>query len=122
MTPTELRSTILGAFADVPYPGDDRIVDTLQDDEGVVEYFRGRPPTGHAPADLRRHDSALSFLTPDALHYYLPAFLAAVVEDPVASDVLSQPTLTFGASFKYAPGGYWLSVSQKDGTILLRVQ
>ena len=49
---------------------------------------RGHPATGHSVKDLRYHSIVFSFFTPEALHYYLPAFLAAVIDDEREADIL----------------------------------
>ncbi len=73
------------AWTDVPYPGDDKIfISESYDDEGIVEYFAGKPWKGHSVAALRAHSSAIStFFTPEAYRYWLPAYLFAAVEDLV---------------------------------------
>lgn len=72
------------AWVNVPYPGDDRIfTPDSNDDEGIRDYFSGTSWHGHAPEELRGHCSAIStFFTPEAYHYWLPAYLIAAVEDP----------------------------------------
>jgi hypothetical protein len=83
----ELREQIERAFEFTPAPAG-RIVDTLQDDEGVSDYFRGKPWRGHKVEDLRFHDAALSFFTAEAFRYYLPAFMLASIDDPIEADVI----------------------------------
>ena len=84
---TALIAEIRAVFADVPYPGDDNITSTTYPwDEGVSDYFRGTTQEGHSAKDLRCHKEALSFFLPEAYHYYLPAFIVAVLEDSEAAD------------------------------------
>jgi hypothetical protein len=77
------------AWADVPYPGDTYIfTPESYDDEDIGGYFSGTSWSGHSPAALRAHCSGISmFFTPEAYHYWLPAYLIAAVTDP---DQLSQ--------------------------------
>jgi len=86
-TPMELREQIERAFERTPAP-QGRLVETLFDDEGVSDYFRGRTWRGHAVKDLRYHEVALSFFTPEAFRYFLPAFMLASIDDPEAADVI----------------------------------
>jgi len=82
-----LRDIIESAFAAVPHPGDDRITAcTGGDADQVLAYFRGRGSRELSAQQLREHDYALTFFTDDALLYFLPAFLIALVEDPVTAD------------------------------------
>ncbi len=84
-----LVAEIRAVFADVPYPGDDSITDTTHPwDEGVSDYFKGTSQEGHAARELRAHSEALSFFLPEAYHYYLPAFVIAVLEEPEAADTI----------------------------------
>ncbi len=73
-----LSEQIIIAFKDTPHPGNtfDDISATLRD-EGIVDYFAGKPWQGHEIKDLHDHYDALSFFTPKAFRYYLPAFLFA---------------------------------------------
>ena len=85
-----LVQEIKAAFADVPYPGDENITGTTFPwDEGVSDYFRGTTQEGHEVKNLRLHSAALSFFLPEAYHYYLPAFVIAVLQDPEEADAIS---------------------------------
>lgn len=87
-----VRTKIERAFADTPSPGEeyDAISATRQDDEGIVEYFRGTSWRGHRVQDLRYHSVALSFFTDAAFRYWLPAFMIAELEDPATADIIAQ--------------------------------
>jgi hypothetical protein len=85
-----VRETIVAAFANTPHPGDDNITSPKGNDEGTEEYFRGRTWRGHTPRDLRLHSSALSFFTPAAFRYFLPAFLLAEIDDPETADIIAE--------------------------------
>jgi hypothetical protein len=73
-----LTEQLIAAFKDTPHPGNnfDDISATLHD-EGIVDYFAGKTWQGHNLKDLHDHYDALSFFTPKAFRYYLPAFLLA---------------------------------------------
>lgn len=73
-----LAEQIIKAFQDTPHPGNnfEDISATLRD-EGIVDYFTGKPWQGHEVKDLHYHYDALSFFTPKAFRYFLPAFILA---------------------------------------------
>ncbi len=84
------RELIESTFADAPYPGDDRITDhedCLECAE-IAEYFRGTSWRVHSLAKLWEHHAALSLFTPDAFHYFLPAFMLATLEQPREADLI----------------------------------
>lgn len=75
----DLVSKVRAAFESVPYPGDDDLCGSDQGDE-AAEYaleFRGADWRTLDPAFLSRNSAALSFLTPAAFRYFLPAYLVA---------------------------------------------
>jgi hypothetical protein len=83
----QLAAKIEEAFATVPYPGDDWIchgdteVARLHGSEAasIAAVFRGRH-WREMPLDaLSGYSSALTFLTPEAYRFYLPAYLLAVL-------------------------------------------
>jgi hypothetical protein len=86
-----LADQIKAAFASTPSPGEgfDDISATEQD-EGIVDYFRGTTWRGHSVAALRYHSAALSFFTGPAFRYWLPAFMLASLEDAEAADVIPE--------------------------------
>jgi len=78
-----LAREIEAAFAEVRYPGDDRLV---YDSTGkhlecaeVAAALRGRHWRELSVEELSYSPSNLHFMTPDAIHYYLPAYLKASV-------------------------------------------
>src|SRR5689334_6156359 len=84
-----LRESIESAFGDVPHPGDDNITrhaGCLECAE-IADYFRGKSWRGHSMQGLWRIRDALPLLTPEALHYFLPAFMLAVLDAPDEADV-----------------------------------
>lgn len=72
-----VRESIESAFAEVPYPGDDRITDhkNCPECDDVAEHFRGATWRGHTVAELQQYQSVLPLFTPEALQYFLPAFM-----------------------------------------------
>lgn len=59
-----------------------------QGEEGVTEFFLGRPWKGLDADSLRYHRSAMYQFTPPAHHYYFPAFMAAALDSPPEADDL----------------------------------
>jgi len=89
MNVAEVIRSIESAWRDVAYPGDNKIfTPDSHDDEDIVNYFRGTTWRGHEPAKLRAHSSAFTFFTPEAFHYWLPAFMIAAIENPEEADVI----------------------------------
>ena len=96
LTAETVRGAIERAFADVPYPGDDNIVtrskcmDLERDD--VERAFKGkhwRDVLAYPVEFFRYHNSALSFFTPEAYQFYVPAYLIATAENYAQVDVVS---------------------------------
>ncbi len=84
-TPTteSVKAMIRSAFADAPYPGDTALVRSVGDDpDEVAELFRGRDDWRALTAEFvdragAASPSALSFFSPGAFRFYLPAYLIA---------------------------------------------
>ena len=77
-----LARAIAAAFADVPRPGDEHIGRWRAPEMEMVEELRARH-WRDVPADVARyHFDGLRSLTPEAFHFYLPAFLIASLDDP----------------------------------------
>ncbi len=85
-TVDDLILKVRDAFADVAYPGDDRLTDSFGDEpEALQEAFRGRTDWTVLDPDFLNQApdgwaSALSFFTGEALQCYLPAYLVADLE------------------------------------------
>jgi len=86
-----LKRRIREAFADVPYPGDDYLVAHANYGDAYTltkEAFRGLDdwrtldPT-FLDESLDGWGSALSFFTPSAFRFYLPAYLLADLDKPL---------------------------------------
>jgi len=89
MNAPEIIQVIEDAWRKVPYPGDDKIfTPDSYDDEDIVNFFGGTTWRGHSPANLRCHSSAFTFFTPEAFHYWLPAFMIAAIQSPEEADVI----------------------------------
>lgn len=83
MEKSELREKVISTFADVHYPGDDCLgaPDGRDDGENVTEFFRGKNWRWLKSNELACGPHALHFMTLEAFHYYLPAYLLASLEE-----------------------------------------
>ncbi|MBI4801750.1 MAG: hypothetical protein HY796_04410 [Elusimicrobia bacterium] len=85
-----LKEKIEAAFADVPYPGDNNLVETrIPEDLDAVKYFRGVKwqDWKDKPAEFlnsKANDYSF-FLSPAAFRYYLPLYMILVLTDYAAS-------------------------------------
>jgi hypothetical protein len=87
---TETEKTIERAFATVHRPSDENLCASVGYEElKDTEPFRGRDWRDLDPAVLLRHQYALFWFTPEAFHYYLPAFLIAGIQRPRALYVIT---------------------------------
>jgi len=77
----QLKAGIASAFGSVPYPGEGNIAVETYDDEGTTEHFRGTRWQDHTVESLQNF-TVLSFFTPEAFCYYLPAYMLAALEKP----------------------------------------
>ncbi|MFY0529300.1 DUF6714 family protein [Archangium gephyra] len=75
-----LRQQIESAFAEVLYPGDDRIAYSNIDQDGasLAATFRGKHWKELTPHELHHHE--MTFLSREGLQFYLPAYLLASME------------------------------------------
>jgi hypothetical protein len=87
-----LVRTIDAAFARLPYPGDDRIVPSEYDRDGearrILRLLRGWHWRDLPFDRLVLLKASLSWLTPEAYRFYLPAFMVFPVVDFETADVL----------------------------------
>jgi hypothetical protein len=86
-----LKETIEAAFASVAYPGDDNITRcpySCSECGRIAAYFKGKLGTGQTMEELRDYHVALSLFTPEAFHYFLPAFMLASVDSYEKGDVI----------------------------------
>ena len=86
--PASVKEQICKAFASVEYPGDWCLVDSQEGDEPLLleEEFKGKNDWRQLDAVFidRAPDgfgTALSFLSDEAFHFYLPAYLIADLDD-----------------------------------------
>jgi hypothetical protein len=79
-----LQAAIRAAFEDVPYPGDDNIGDPngRDDAESVSRGFCGTD-WRMLKSERELWSLGLIFMTDEAAHYYLPAYLLVGMENPV---------------------------------------
>jgi hypothetical protein len=86
-----LKQTIEEAFADVEYPGDQNITRcpyNCAECRRVAEFFKGRTWTGQNDEELRPQHVALTLFTPEAFHYFLPAFMLVSIGGYEKGDVI----------------------------------
>ncbi|KAF0812103.1 hypothetical protein IGB42_03380 [Andreprevotia sp. IGB-42] len=83
----DLSVQIRAAFQQRRYPAGALTVATY-DDEGTDAWFTDKRWADLGVQQLRTHESALHFSTDEAFCYFLPAFMLAVLDDPVTADVL----------------------------------
>lgn len=70
------RELIESAFAPVGYPGDKNLVRcSCPTCRRIADHFKGTTWRQHTLEQLQQHQLALYQFTPEAFHYFLPAFL-----------------------------------------------
>lgn len=82
-----LQTQIRAAFADVPRPPDTQFTDATSGEEyDEASAFFGKTPSQLEHGHLVAYREVLFWFTPEAFHYFLPAFLLQAVarEDPHA--------------------------------------
>ena len=79
-----IRESVKSAFNTVPYPGDDNITRCTWKDcpecDDIAMHFRGTSWHDRTVAELQQYQSALTFFTPQALQYFLPAYMLVSLE------------------------------------------
>jgi hypothetical protein len=86
-----LKDTIEKAFAGVEYPGDSNITRcpyNCSECRRIAAFFKDKTWVGHTMEDLRLHHVALTLFTPEAFHYFLPAFMLVSLEKYEKGDVI----------------------------------
>ncbi len=109
----ELIDKIEEAFADVKYPGDDDLTDSIYGDEpaALINNFRGKTNSKQLNSTFLDQapdgwGTALAFFSANALRFYLPAYLIADIRgelintDPVYR--LNSSSTRSGANNKFA--------------------
>jgi hypothetical protein len=99
-----VRRRIVAAFAAARYPGDDNIgydkTGEHLECKQVADYFRGTRWQDVDLAFLRKYgeradaSACLTFMSPEAFRYYLPAFLLVVAESFDEADLLVQTVVS----------------------------
>jgi hypothetical protein len=86
-----LKEMIQEAFAGVAYPGDENITRcpyNCAECRRIADYFKGKEWAGQDVEEMRKHHVALSLFTPEAFHYFLPAFMLASIDSYEKGDVI----------------------------------
>lgn len=86
---TELIQQIEAAFADVEYPGDHSLYRTNETKELIGKHWK------NLPLELLRVQERILYLSPEALRFYLPAYLIAIATYPIEMDVLVDDIVYF---------------------------
>lgn len=90
MSQSELLDLIEAAFPEASRPISGTLSEATYDDEGTNSFFGGTDWRAHSTDALREHAASLSFFTPEAFRYYLPAFLVCSIRDPEKADVIPE--------------------------------
>ena len=86
-----IKRAIAEAFAGVPYPGDNNITHcpyNCSECRRMAAFFKGKTSTGYTLEELREHHVALSLFTPEAFHFFLPAFMEISLNGYEKGDVI----------------------------------
>ena len=79
----KLREMIVAAFGEVPYPGDDSIaLHECAECQDIRRDFQGQSPWTIAPSVLERRYDSQPLLSPQALQYFLPAYMIYALDHP----------------------------------------
>jgi len=84
-----MQSQINDAFSTLPIPLGKLSIATY-DDENTHAYFTGTKWNEHDVLKLREQHSSISFFTPEAFKYYLPAFMVAELNHPELADIIAE--------------------------------
>lgn len=104
LTQTEIVKVIRSAWTDATPPLSGNISTSTWDD-GVSEYFAGKPWHVHTAEQLRSLDFAPNIFTDEAFAYYLPAYMVGDIEEPVVSDTNVERVL------------FWLSANRGSAIV-----
>jgi hypothetical protein len=102
MHETTLTNAIVAAFSEVPYPGDDNLTPKkpyldLESDQ-IAEFLKGKRwqqlNAEYVWSEYQGDPGALlTFMTPEAFQYYLPAFLLMSILEYEKADVMADSVL-----------------------------
>jgi hypothetical protein len=92
-----LIQEIENAFADVTYPGDDKLVKSLEyyDNLKVVIDFKGKHWKEISQESLLKHRFDLSRFTPEAFRFYLPAYLIGSLQGEDRGEIIEHVIFSF---------------------------
>jgi hypothetical protein len=95
----KIKEQVKSAFAEVPYPGDSNIVQGSSLEAKEIESFLKGKHWEDITLESLRHNppmdpsACLSFMTREAFHYYLPAFLIITIDWKHEADVIPEFTV-----------------------------
>lgn len=91
-----LKEHVKAAFSSVPYPGDENLIrGSSVEAQEIQEFFRGKRWEEITLEKLRGHPTMVSsdgpaFMTVEAFHYYLPAYLMIIIDKKPEADVIPE--------------------------------
>jgi hypothetical protein len=85
-----MRERIIQAFRNAPYPGDDHLIRNpgaaqMDDYAQIIKHCTGKSWMECDHEAIINNDVNLPFFSPEALAYYLPAFMLVALDDPGGS-------------------------------------
>jgi hypothetical protein len=96
MRAEEVAEQIRRAFSAAPYPGDNRLTQgSSLEATQVSNFLKGRRWQDLGVEELALNHESLFFMTPEAIRYYIPAFLIASVRHYDDSDKIPGTLLFF---------------------------
>jgi hypothetical protein len=121
-SPESLGFMISRAFAADRLPKCDPVSVETYDDEGTKEFFQGTHWQDHAGTDLEARVSCLTFFTPKAFCFFLPAFLVAAAKAPeswLASELASRLLPPKGDPSRPSYASWWclLTLEQRRAVL-----
>ncbi len=110
-----LRKEIDEAFGSLPYPGDDQIIQKgTQDYEETMALLSGKHWKDISPSDLVFNGEYIAYTKPLGFQFFLPAWLLAMIQDDVDTDVLPDDMVwSFTVPKSGEPGGFLNSTASK---------
>lgn len=110
----EVAEQIEGAFSRESYPGDNHLTEGSSLEAGDVSSFlKGRRWQDFRVEELARNHESLFFMTPEAVRYYIPAFLIASVRHYDDSDKIPSTLLFFLNPFSMTDSNYQSRFKQR---------
>lgn len=84
-----VKKKIINAFSGLAIPKG-KLCNEEYDYDNAHGGFTGTNWQEHDAAYLRMNEGALSFFTPEAFRYYLPAFMMAELSNPETADIIAE--------------------------------